>query len=306
MALTINNTTYSGEHAGVYIGAALHASKSMDFLTVIENIKHKKVINTVTESGLVKAQNCDFTNAGGFSTDERIIEPKLFQINTQFCKTTMLSDWQAQQMASGAWNNGFGTDFNTYLMSRIGEVIAAYIETNIWDGNNGVNPDTFTGFTHASGNGTLNSLAPANGGTGAFTAATIVASLRGAVDAVPAAIYGQEDLQMYMNTAAFRMYVQSQSTNGNNWFGMGSMNEAGVYTAYFEGIKIAVCPGLQDDVAVIAQPKNLYFGTDLVSDQTQIKILDMSELDGSDNIRVVVKFSGATQVGIDTDVVLYQ
>ena len=39
MALTINNTTYSGEHAGVYIGAALNAAKSMDYLTVIENIR---------------------------------------------------------------------------------------------------------------------------------------------------------------------------------------------------------------------------------------------------------------------------
>ena len=107
MALTINNSTYAGEHAGIYIGAALNASKSMDYLTLIENIKHKKVINTVTESGLIKAQNCDFTNAGGFTTDERIIEPKLFQINTQFCKTTMLEDWQAQQLSAGAWNNGF-------------------------------------------------------------------------------------------------------------------------------------------------------------------------------------------------------
>jgi len=305
MALTINNTTYAGEHAGVYIGAALHASKSLDFLTVIENIKHKKVINTVTETGLIVDQNCDFFNAGGFSTDEKHLTPELFQINTQFCKTTMLSDWQAQQLSSGAWNNGFGSDFNTYLMSRVGEVIAAHVETNVWQGNT-ANTGQWNGFQDAAV-GTLTSAAGVlNAGTGALTAANIITQLRLGVDLVPGAVYGQEDLCIYMNTKTFRLYVQSQSTNGTSWFGMGSMNTDGEYTAFFEGVKIVVCPGMLDDSYVIAQPKQLYFGTDLVSDQTQIKILDMSELDGSDNLRLVVKFSAGTQTGIVSDCVIYQ
>ena len=57
---------------------------------------------------------------------------------------------------------------------------------------------------------------------------------------------------------------------------------------------------------MIGQPKNLYFGTDLISDQTQIKVLDMTDLDGSDNIRIVVKFSAATQCTNASDLVVYQ
>ena len=41
-------------------------------------------------------------------------------------------------------------------------------------------------------------------------------------------------------------------------------------TQVFEGVKIAVCPGMADDELVAAQKSNLFFGTDLVSDATRI------------------------------------
>jgi hypothetical protein len=71
----------------------------------------------------------------------------------------------------------------------------------------------------------------------------------------------------------------------------------GDYDAVFEGIKIAVCNGMSNDVLVAAERSNLFFGTDLLSDQTsRIDLLDMSSLNGSD--------SGGVQVGIGADVVL--
>ena len=78
----------------------------------------------------------------------------------------------------------------------------------------------------------------------------------------------------------------------------------GDYDAVFEGIKIAVCTGMSNDVLVAAEKSNLFFGTDLLSDTTRIDMLDMAQLDGSDNIRVVARYSGGVQVGIGADVVL--
>jgi hypothetical protein len=71
----------------------------------------------------------------------------------------------------------------------------------------------------------------------------------------------------------------------------------------FNGIKIAVCPGMVDNKMAAAQASNLFFGTDLVSDHTEIKMLDMGDLDGSDNIRVVAKFTGGTQHAQGGDIV---
>jgi hypothetical protein len=60
---------------------------------------------------------------------------------------------------------------------------------------------------------------------------------------------------------------------------------------------------MPDNQMVASETSNLFFGTDLISDNTNIKMLDMTDLDGSDNMRVVAKFSGGVQVGIGADVV---
>ena len=83
----------------------------------------------------------------------------------------------------------------------------------------------------------------------------------------------------------------------------------GDYEPVFEGYKIAVCPGMPDNQMVAAQKSNLFWGTDLVSDLgvdgtgPSIKIMDMSDLDGSDNLRCVARYSGAVQTGVGADIV---
>ena len=103
-----------------------------------------------------------------------------------------------------------------------------------------------------------------------------------------------------MSPKSYRVYISAISTLG--YVNAYSMNRD--YDAVFEGIKIAVCNGMNNDVLVAAERSNLFFGTDLLSDQTRISMLDMANLDGSDNMRVVARYSGGTQVGIGADVVL--
>tara|TARA_R100001463_G_scaffold9961_2_gene29611 strand:- start:945 stop:1262 length:318 start_codon:yes stop_codon:yes gene_type:complete len=102
-----------------------------------------------------------------------------------------------------------------------------------------------------------------------------------------------------MNWKTYRLYISAISTLG--YVNLYNMNND--YEAMFEGIKLAVVYGMPNDQMVAAQTSNLFFGTDLVSDTTQVKMLDMSPLDGSENIRFVAKFSGGVQVGIGAEVV---
>ena len=77
----------------------------------------------------------------------------------------------------------------------------------------------------------------------------------------------------------------------------------GDYVPMFEGYKIAVCNGMLENEVVIAQKSNLFFGTDLLSDATRINLMDMSTLDGSDNIRMVARYSAGVQTGTGADIV---
>ena len=75
----------------------------------------------------------------------------------------------------------------------------------------------------------------------------------------------------------------------------------GQYTPEFEGIKIAVCPGIADNKMFAGTKSNLFFGTSLNSDLTAVKVLDMENLDGSNNVRMVAKWTAGVQTGVASD-----
>ena len=303
MALS-TTSNYAGKAAGFYISAALRQANSMEFLTMIENIKYKSNIQKMAASNMISDASCDFTEgASSLAMTEAVLTPKNLQINTDLCKKELLDSWEAAQMRAGAGAPP-PASFDDYVISYLGEVIANGTETSIWAGNDATAGE-FTGFVHG-GVGHLVTDATVidvanNGGAGnAYTAANIIANLQACTAAIPTTVYTKDDLYIYMNPKSYRLYISAISTLG--YVNAYSMN--GDYDAVFEGIKLAVCNGMSEDVLVAAERSNLFFGTDLLSDQTRISMLDMANLDGSDNIRVVARYSGGTQVGIGADVVL--
>jgi hypothetical protein len=42
-----------------------------------------------------------------------------------------------------------------------------------------------------------------------------------------------------------------------------------------------------------------------MSDQNEVKILDMADLDGSQNVRIIMRFTAGVQYGIVEDIVTY-
>jgi hypothetical protein len=297
MAFTVTSN-YAGKAAGFYISAALKEATSLDHLTVLQNIKYKENLQKVAGSNLVRNADCNFTDHGTLALTESILTPKNLQINMQTCKDTLLSSWEAETMRAGAMNNN-SPKFEDYVISYFTQHISDAVESSVWSGAAATNGQ-FEGFlTAATGAFAVNGNVIANAAAGAYTAGTIISELQKIAAAIPSTVYGKEDLRIYMNWKTYRLYVSAISTLG--YVNMYSMNND--YEATFEGIKLSVVYGMPDNQMVAAQVSNLFFGTDLISDTTQVKMLDMSPLDGSENLRFVAKYSGGVQVGIGAEVV---
>ena len=73
----------------------------------------------------------------------------------------------------------------------------------------------------------------------------------------------------------------------------------------FDGVKLFVANGLPDNKAIATTKDNLYFGTGLVSDHSEVRLLDMAELDGSKNVRFVMRYTAGVQYGVVEDIVTY-
>ena len=66
-----------------------------------------------------------------------------------------------------------------------------------------------------------------------------------------------------------------------------------------------IANGLDDNQMVLAQKSNLYFGTGLMNDLNLVKVLDMADLDGSQNARFIMRFTATVQYGYGSEIVLY-
>ena len=306
MAFT-TTSNYAGKAAGFYISAALKEAKSLDYLTMIENIKYKSNIQKMAGSSLIQDADCNFNGAGTLALTEAVLEPKNLMINIDLCKATLLDSWEAMQMRAGAGAPP-PASFDDYVISYMGEIIANGVEENIWSGTGVAASGTFLGFMTA----TTGLLLPAQDGTviqssasGAFDVSNIIANLQTATTDLAANIPNilrKEDLHIYMSPKTYSLYISAISANG--YLNAYQMN--GDYEPVFEGYKIAVCPGMRDNGLVIAEKSNLFFGTDLLSDQTRITLMDMANLDGSDNMRLVARYSGGVRQGIGADILRMQ
>ena len=301
MAFT-TTSNFAGKAAGFYISAALKQANSLDYLTSIENIKFKSNIQRMAGSGVVADATCDFTGAGTLAMTEKVLEPKNLQINLDLCKATLLDSWESLQMRAGAGAPP-PASFTDYVISYMGEIIAEATEESIWTGT--AVAGKFNGFLGAATglllpgvDATVNQSAA----TGAYTAANIIANLQTLTADMAtniSATLRKEDLHIYMSPKTYALYISAVSTLGY----VNAYNMNGDYAPVFEGYKIAVCNGMIDNQVVAAEKSNLYFGTDLLSDATRITVLDLANLNGSDNLRLVARYSAGVQTGVGADIV---
>lgn len=305
MATSIT-TTYAGEFAGKYISAALLSADTIEGggITVKPNVKYKEVIKTLSTNALVKDAACDFADQSTVTLAERVLQPEEFQVNLELCKKDFHNDWEAVQMGYSAFDS-LPPSFADFLIGHIAAKVAQKTEENIWQGATATAGE-FDGFTAL-----LAADADVIDVTGTtVTAANVIAELGKVVDAIPTSVYGKEDLYIYVSQSIARAYVRALGGFGASGLGANGVNNAGT-TWYnggdlaFDGVKLFVCSGMPDNDMVAAQKSNLFFGTGLLADHNEVKLIDMADLDGSQNVRVVMRFTAGVQHGIGADIVYY-
>lgn len=307
MATTTSiTTTYAGEFAGQYISAALLSANTIEQggILVKPNVKYKEVIKTLDTDAIVKNATCDFSDTSTITLAERILQPEEFQVNLELCKKDFRSDWEAVQMGISTFDN-LPPKFSDFLLAHVAAKVAQKNENNIWGGVT-ANAGEFDGFTTlAAADSDVIDVA----GT-SVTAANVITELGKIVDAIPSTLYGREDMNIYVSQNIARAYVRAlggfgasglgaagTAAQGTQWYNGGNLN--------FDGVKLFVANGLGDNKAMATYKDNLMFGTGLLSDHNEVKLLDMSDLDGSQNVRVVMRFTAAVQYGIGSDIVYY-
>jgi len=310
MATTTSvTTTYAGEHSGKWISAALLSGVTLsnELITIMPNVKYKSVVsNLVSASGLADA-SCDFTATGAVTLTERILEPKSLQVNKQLCKADFRDTFQAIEMGYSA-HDVLPKSFADYLLAHQAEQVAADIESHIWNGDAN-NSGEFNGFmTLLTTDAALPAAQEVAGTT--LTAANIITEMGKVADAIPSRLYGKEGLRIYVSQNAMRLYVRSLGGFGTSGLGANGVDNKGTMwyqggELMFDGIPVVVANGLTANQMLATTKDNLFFGTGLLSDQNLCKLIDLADIDGSDNCRLIMRMTAGVQYGNVTDIVTY-
>lgn len=310
MATTTSiTTTYAGEFAKKYISAALLSAPTIENggIEVMPNIKFKSVIQKLATDAIIKDATCDFDPTSTVTLTERVLQPEEFQVNLQLCKKDFHATWQGIEMGMSAFDT-LPKSFADYLIAHVSAKVAEKNEQNIWRGVT-ANAGEFDGImTKLTTDAGLPSAQEIAGTT--VTSANVIAELGKVVDAIPAALYGKEDLYLYVSQNVARAYVRALGGFGASGLGANGTNAQGTQwynngSLSFDGVKIFVANGLASNTAIAAQKSNLYFGTGLLNDMNEVKLIDMADIDGSQNVRVVMRFTAGVQYGIVSEIVTY-
>jgi hypothetical protein len=314
---TISNTTYSGEAAAGYIAAALLSANTLDkkLVTIMPNVKFKSVIQKLAVSGIVQDASCDFVTSGSVAISEQVLTPKELQVNLELCKQEFVASWEALQLGFSAFDE-IPKSFNDFLISYVGGKVAEATEEAIWTGTNtnGSFPGFQTAFSAsiAAGGATAVLAARATGSgaiiSGSVTATNVISILNDVYLTIPKTVFGKPDLLLYVSTDVARDYQAALAGGGASGLGANGFNNqlnVGEKPMNFNGIEMVMCPGMGTNKIVAAQKSNLFFGTGLLSDYNETRVLDMANIDGSQNYRIIMRYTAGTQFGVGQDIVYF-
>ena len=309
MATTTSITTsYAGEFAGKYIAAALLSAPTLEKggLTIHPNVKYKQVIQRVATDDIIKNATCDFDATSTVTLTEKVLNPEEFQVNLQLCRKDFHNTWQASEMGFGAFDV-MPKSFSDFLIAHVAEKVASAMESTIWTGVNAT-AGQFAGLsTQIAADAALPAAQEVAGVS--VNAGNVITELGKLVDAIPARLYGQPDLKLYVSQNIYKAYVRALGGFGASGLGANGYDNKGTNQVLgelmFDGVPVFMANGLAANTAWATPTSNLHFATGLLNDMNEVKVLDMADLDGSQNVRVIMRFTADAKYGFAEDCVVY-
>jgi len=292
-------SNYVGKQALPYVAPAILAADTIanNYVTVLNNVRGRAQLRKFSGSS-IGAATCTFTTGTALALSDVALSLTDLQINDQICNKDLHMAWESEQMigAGAAAPADMKAAAGQYVAKRAAEAI----EFNIWQGNYNIDAGTATGATYTLYNGLLRQMVLASPTyeanlTGALTAGTILAKLLALTTTqCPPALKGDPNATIYMSRGTRQLYFSALAGTAELAFFAEGMADK------YAGYRVVAPAGFPDDTLLISRPENLYVGTNLLTDLTEARVLDLIDVTGDDVTRVIMKFAFGTQV-VDHD-----
>ncbi len=307
-SLTITST-YAGELALPYIAPAILAANSIanNYVVLHEGVK-KNIVMKKLAGSTIQSAACDWNSSADLTLTEVLLTPAELMVNEQFCKKEFRQDWEALQTGAGFINDQIPPNFQAFLLLFLANKVQESIETSIWRGAYDSATGAETGGDAITGTfkGIMGHIVDGTSGfedavAGAFTADAhadtgILTHLDSLVGGAPSVTQNDPNAVICMSRKSLFLLQRAMAGLIDSNGGISPTFVGAANPTTFLGFPIITPAGMPNDTLVLSRLDNFHFGTDLASDFNQAVVVDMTQTDGSDNVRVAMRFTGGTQV----------
>lgn len=295
---TLTTPTYAGELALPFVSAALKSGATLanGWIRTIDDVYYKAVINQIEGASLIADASCDFADAGSVTITENVLTTKELAVNIDLCKKTMRQSWLASDTGNSL-NSNMPSAFSDYVIGHIAGLVAQQVENDIWTGADATGGE-FEGFLTATTgifvvDGNVNDVTTIS----PYTKAIIVVEMEKVLDACSSEVLAKPDFALYVSPKTAFLYQQHLGSEGFSNDYQANAKPSNIY-----GYPIYACPGMPDNQIVATYESNLVFGSNILTNMTEVRTIDMSPIDGSDNVRFIMRYAAGVQVGVGADI----
>ena len=263
-------TTYTEQQRLPLITKAVFSARSAALFTKQVGIKSSAALNLMdTDAAIASGDSCGWTSSGTTTFTQRNITVGRMKIQEELCPRSLEQYWMQSQLTAGSSYDGvpFEQAFSEQKALRIAEAL----ENAIWQGNayfSGVNQL----LNAASGSVVSGNTAAISG---AITTANVISIFDTIYTRIPQAILTKNDLVMFCGWDTFRTLVMAFKANTGVMYNQVDLQGLADGEILYPGtnIRVIAVPGLLGTNRIVATYLgNLFYGTDLLSDEEQFSI----------------------------------
>jgi len=303
MANLTVNSNYVGKDAGEIVGKAFKEADTIakGLVTVLPDIDFQVHLKKIVYTNGKVDYTCGWVQTGGIVLSEKTLTPKKIMNPQEICKEDLRQIWSSATMGFSAHNDNMPADVESALIAEVLMDTAEATDNDIWNGD-ATNTGEFDGFTllfAADGgiikanNGIVTAAAPVD-------KTNVIAEIEKVLDAIPIALRRKTDLKFMVSPDIANFYNQALVSAG-----ISNGNGGDAFTLRYGAHELIVVNGLAANTFVVAQARNLVFGTGLMSDHNELRIKDMDESDLSGQVRYKMVYTAGVEYYNPEEIVWY-
>jgi len=290
-------TTYTEQQRLPLITKAVFSARSAALFTKQVGIKSSAALNLMdTDANIQSGTICGWSATGNTTFTQRNITVGAMKIQEALCPRSLEQYWMQSQLTAGSTYDG--VPFEQAFAEQKALRIAEALETAIWQGNayfSGVNQllNAASGSTVLA-NASSTTWNPVSASVG-ITTSNVISIFDKVYNDIPQAILTRNDLVIFCGWNNFRTLIGAFKANTGVMYNQVDLQGLADGDIVYPGtnVRVVAVPGLTSTNRIVCTYLgNLFYGTDLLSDEEQFELFWSRD---NDEVRFQASFKAATQ-----------